>query len=425
MIFPLPVPAVLMLQRLFLVAALVAACCSNSSWAAPSHARPVSDTAVEVPMTFYVVKGTSDSCGRGCDSWIAIEGKIDSGAAGRFKKFLLQQRDRNLPIYFSSPGGNLEQAVAMGNMLREKHAVARVGRAVVGECGFEAVDSEACIRLKQSGRELHGDLITRGALCVSACPYLMLGATTREIAPDASLGVHTAKVVVSFRYGKPTQSMLEAATERGKERSDRMLKNYFSRMGVEAGLLDLADSIKFEDMHVLTREELVHFAIDRREFVETPWTFESNTRPIVHKVVAQRRPGEMSFRMMQLWLVCSDREHFVMDFQRPAPTSSSFGTVSIVSGAKPLNFVFPPAKASGFEVWGLRMAQASVQSLLDLPQLEVTETSLAADGRRVAQTMPLSNDGLVGALERLSATCPAPKSPAPSQTISSRDRAEQ
>jgi hypothetical protein len=31
----------------------------------------------------------------------------------------------------------------------------------------------------------------------------------------------------------------------------------------------------------------------------------------------------------------------------------------------------------------------------------------------------------VGALERLSATCPAPKSPAPSQTISSRDRAEQ
>ncbi len=376
------------------------------------------------PMTFYVVKGAPDSCGRGCDSWIAVEGKIDTGAAGRFKKFLLQQRDRNLPIYFSSPGGNLDEAVAMGNMLRERRAVARVGRAVVSECGFEAQDGEACIRLKQLGRELHGDLITRGALCVSACPYLMLGAPTREIAPDASLGVHTPKVLVSFRHGQPTQSMLDAATERGKERAHRMLKNYLSRMGIEAGLLDLASSIKFEDVHILTREELVRFGIDRREFVETPWTFESNARNMVHKVVAQRNPGEVSFRILQWWLVCLDPDHFVMDFQRPVPVSPSFRTVSIIINPKPLNFTFPPTNASGFEVWGLRMTQESVRSLLDLPQLGVTETSLVADGRRLAQTTSLSNDGLAGALDRLSATCPALKGPAPSQTISSRNRAE-
>jgi hypothetical protein len=375
-------------------------------------------------MTFYVVKGAPDSCGRGCDSWIAVEGKIDSGAAGRFRKFLSQQRDRNLPIYFSSPGGNLDQALSMGNMLRERPTVTRVGRTVVGECGFEAQDSEACIRLKQLGRELHGELITRGALCASACPYLMLGAATREIAPDASLGVHTPRVVVSFRYGKPTQFMLDTATERGEERADRMLKNYISRMGVEAELLDLAGSIKFEDMHILTREELVRFGVDRREFVETPWTFESNTRNIIHKVVAQRRPGEVSFRTVQWWLVCLDSDHFVMNFQRPVPVTSSFRTVSIVLDAKPLNFIFSPTNASGFELWGLRMTRGSVQSLLDLPQLEVTETSLVADGRRIAQINSLSNDGLAGALDRLSTTCPAPKGPAPSQTISSRGRAE-
>jgi hypothetical protein len=376
------------------------------------------------PMTFYVVKGAADSCGPGCDSWIAVEGKIDSGAAGRFKKFLSQRRDRNLPIYFSSPGGNLDQALSMGNMLRERPTVTRVGRTVVSECGFEAQDSEACIRLKQLGRELHGELITRGALCASACPYLMLGAATREIAPDASLGVHTPRVVVSFRYGKPTQSMLDTAIERGEERADRMLKGYLSRVGVEAGLLGLASSIKFEDMHILTREELVRFGIDRREFVETPWTFESNARNAVHKVVAQRRPGEPSFRLMQWWLVCFDSDHFVMEFQRPVPVTPSFRMVSIPVDAKPLNFTFSPTKASGIEVWGLRMAHASVQSLLDLPQLEVTEASFVADGRRVAQTTSLSNDGLAGALDRLSPTCPAPKGPAPSQALSSPDRAE-
>ena len=29
-------------------------------------------------------------------------------------------------------------------------------------------------------------------------------------------------------------------------------------------------------MHVLTRDEIVRFGIDRRDFVETPWMFESS-----------------------------------------------------------------------------------------------------------------------------------------------------
>ena len=36
-------------------------------------------------------------------------------------------------------------------------------------------------------------------------------------------------------------------------------------MGAEPALLALASTIKFEDAHVLTREEVVRFGIDRRE----------------------------------------------------------------------------------------------------------------------------------------------------------------
>jgi hypothetical protein len=124
----------------------------------------------------------------------------------------------------------------MGAMLRERPVIARVARTVVNECGFEAQDSAVCLKLKQSGRELHGSFWTRNAMCNSACPYLILGATTREIAPDAVLAVHSPKVVVSFRGGIPTQQMRAAATARGIERADRMLSSYVFKMGAEGAL---------------------------------------------------------------------------------------------------------------------------------------------------------------------------------------------
>jgi hypothetical protein len=139
-----------MTLRALLVVALI---CGHAA-AAPSATRPAAREAPTPPMVFYVAKGAPDACGRGCDRWIAAEGQVDSGAALRFRKFLRQLRDRHLPMYFSSPGGNLDQALAIGAMLRGQPVVARVARTVVRECGFEAQDGDACIRLKQSGREL-------------------------------------------------------------------------------------------------------------------------------------------------------------------------------------------------------------------------------------------------------------------------------
>jgi hypothetical protein len=103
----------------------------------------------------------------------------------------------------------------------------------------------------------------------------------------------------------------------------------------------------------------------------------------------------------------------------------TFSSVAIAGdGGKPQYFSYPPAKASGFEVWGMRMAKASVQSLLELAQVEFMESSVAADGHRIPQSMKLSSEGLPGALDSLIATCPPSKNPTPSQTVVSRDRAE-
>jgi hypothetical protein len=396
--------------------------------------RPAPVAKPVAPMTFYVAKGAPEACGRGCDSWIAVEGQVDSGAAPRFRKFLQRIRGRNLPVYFSSPGGNLDQALAMGAMLREKPVTARVARTVVSECGFEAQDSDVCLKLKQSGRELHGELWTHGATCNSACPYLMLGATTREIAPDAALGVHSAKVVVHFSgLGTPSREMRAAATERGHEHADRMVSSYIVRMGVDIGLLGLASTVKFEDIHVLTRDEIVRFGIDRRERVETPWIFENIGRSTARKAATQKNDGDKSYRLSQWRLFCFNTDQFELDFQRPATTSSVFPTVLISNGGSTsLYFKSSPVKAQGFEFWSLRMNRAQLQSLADVPQFDFTETSQAQDGRRLAHTATFSSEGLAGGLDSLLATCPPakPTAPftaapftAPVQTIGARDSA--
>jgi len=376
-------------------------------------------------MRFYVVKGAADACGRGCDSWIAAEGQIDAGAAPRFRKFLRQLKGRSLPIYFASPGGNLDQALAMGAMLREKPTIARVARTVVNECGFEAQDSDVCLKLKQSGRELHGALWTRDTNCNSACPYLMLGATTREIAPDAVLAVHSPKVVVHFRgAGTPSREMRAAATERGLDRADRMLYNYIEKMGADVGLLDLARTIKFEDMHILTREEIARFGIDRRELAETPWLFESGSRGMVRKIVTQRDEGGKAFRLAQWRLFCFNTEQFELDFQRPAVTSSTFPTILISnSGSISEYFKLAPLRSPGFEFWGLRMTRASLQALASEPEFDLSETSQGQDGRRRARKTKFSSEGLAAALDRLLATCPPAKTTAPVSATGSRESA--
>jgi hypothetical protein len=361
-------------------------------------------------MQYYVVKGSADACGRGCDRWIQLEGQIDGGAAARLRRFFVKLRDRNMPLYFYSPGGNLDQAMMMGTLLHDKPAIARVGRTILADCGFEAQDSDVCLRLKQSGRELHGELTSRGVLCGSACPYLILGASTREIAPDAALAVHNSRIVVTFTGGNPTPTMIAAANARAHERSDQNIAAYFAKVRGDMALLALARTVKFEDMHVLTREEIARFGIDRREFADTPWVFEPGTHNMVRKLAVQRRAGDASFHMIQWRVVCYDSDRFELDFQRPIVATAESTTVSLGNGSeKPLGFTYPPRRGSGVEEWALRLDKTSLQPLLDLPLAEFTETSLTSDGRQFPHRENLSGDGLARSVNALLGTCPAAK----------------
>jgi hypothetical protein len=358
------------------------------------------------PLTFYVVKGRADACGPGCDSWIAVEGKVDSSAAARFRKFLKQVGDRHLPMYFHSPGGNLKEAIAIGEILRERKVVARVGRTVVQECGFEPQDSGVCLKLKQSSRELHGDVWTRDAVCNSACPYLILGAATREIAPDATLGVHSPRVFLSFTGGVPSREMRAKALERAIARSDVTVSDYLRKMGVDQGLLAAAHAVKFESIHILTRDEIAAFGIDPRQRVETSWTVEQFNRSLVYKSVVERGDDRASFRTTRLQLFCLDANQYELHFQRPtSPPGGSTPSVRLAFGAEKLAFLYPPRSERGQEAWALRMSVERAVTLASSPEITVTETDGTGDGY-VSRTDRFEGEGLREPLLRLMATCP-------------------
>ena len=113
-----------------IVAALVLACAANASaepkaQKAPTEKKESSNP--KAPLHLYLAKGEPNACGEGCSEWIAVEGFFDAGAAGRATAFLRRHAARKLPVFFQSPGGNTDAAMALGRQLRQMGITAGVG----------------------------------------------------------------------------------------------------------------------------------------------------------------------------------------------------------------------------------------------------------------------------------------------------------
>jgi hypothetical protein len=158
-----------MISRFILLAALLLA-------SGPLRAETPEEKAGFAPkLLIYLAKGQPNSCGPGCDRWIAIEGTLDGDAAARVRRFLLGVKDTRRPIYLYSPGGSVEQSYVIGRLLRGRKAIARIGRTLVTTCAAGTQIDSACLTIKSAGGEVEADLSTHHAMCNSACGYLFLG----------------------------------------------------------------------------------------------------------------------------------------------------------------------------------------------------------------------------------------------------------
>jgi hypothetical protein len=376
---------------------------------APAHAEPSPAAAGFSPkLIIYLAKGPANSCGPGCDHWIAVEGMVDRAAATRIGRFLRELKDKDRPIYFHSPGGSVEPAYVIGRILRSRKAVARVGRTLVTACAAGTQIDDACLKIKTAGGEVEAELSTYHSMCNSACSYLFLGATTREVAPDAALAVHSSKLTLVVR-GHPPPELVAAYREKSMAKADRDRASFIQAMGISRELNDLIKTVKFESLHVLERPELYRFGIDTRTMAETDWALETAARPYIRKIALSRKTGGASFRTMEWRLFCDTKDRarlmFVREFDKDAAGTSS---VVLMAGAeKPVTFGAVPVRIGTYEAWTGTIAAGAMKSMLSASRLQIGAGTLTPDGKTDQEILDIGTAGLEPAWSRLFESCPA------------------
>ena len=371
------------------------------------RAEPFGEIAGASPtLIIYLAKGPANSCGSGCDHWIAVEGKVDRAAASHISRFLVDVKDIKRPIYFNSPGGSMGQAFTIGRMLRMRSVVARVGRTIVTACAAGTQVDDACLKIKTAGVEVEAEISTNHAICNSACSYLFFGATTREVAPDATMAVHNARLTP---VGEASPEVIAALRDRSMVQADLAQTSYMAAMGISHELEDLIETVKFENPHALTRPELYRFGIDTREMAETAWTLEPAGRPYVRKIALAKKGDGASFRRMEWRLFCENKDRarlvFAREFDKDAAGINS--VVMMAGSERPVAFGSIPARIGAYEVWSGNIASDAMKSMLTASHLQMGEGTSTPDGKTGQALFDIDTAGLEPAWTKLSASCPA------------------
>ena len=238
--------------------------------ASPARAAPAPQAAPTslAPMRFLRVRSGGSACRTDCPEWISAEGKIVMGTADALARVIAALGDRRLPIFINSAGGSVQDAMAMGRLIRAKRLAVVVARTAIAPCAASA---------RECG-EARGSAESWGAYCASACTLVLAGGVERYVSPLSFVGVHQltelvsktqVKRLYSVRYFVLAGLKLElsrtlvgerrstATTKRTADRSvDDSVGLYLAEMGVLDPVMKLTLATPARDVHWLTAEEL-------------------------------------------------------------------------------------------------------------------------------------------------------------------------
>jgi len=185
-------------------------------------------------MSFSLVSVASPNCRGNCPVVISGQGQIDDGTAQSLVEFLQQNGSgANRILLLDSPGGHVQAAMELGATIR------RLGMAVV-------------VARPGGGRAYDGNLPP--GICYSACVYALMGGKKRVVPPQSRVGIHRMYNYSTNFDAAQGGFVSERYFDDGGMR--RKLSNYARRMGVDSGLIDLAERSSPDQVHVLTRAEM-------------------------------------------------------------------------------------------------------------------------------------------------------------------------
>jgi hypothetical protein len=367
------------------------------------------------PIVFYVARGDDDACGPGCSEWIAADGQFDAGAPQRLRAVLNRLGKRKLPIYFHSPGGNGLAALAVGRMLREREMTAGVSQTLPAGC--EGISEQACRTLKQTGQVLLSALRSY-SFCASACVYALIGGKVRQVPPGARLGVHAAKLVL-YRVGGGkidfSDRMVASYQKDRLAELNGQMRRYVQEMKVDVRLFDLSIKIPHENVHYLTRDEIVGFGIDGSEFNEARWVA---TELLPQKLwvmkffVMAKDERRKELRQNFIRVECGNAQRARLTYFRGLGSDDTGikRTIEFALGNRKTRLVGTGSvfkldaieNGASFELWGAEMSLTDVEAGAARDSFEISESYNADVAPRVTR---LSTAGLSQAASALRERC--------------------
>ena len=163
------------------------------------------------PMTFTLRSG----------GVLAAEGSIDPGSAARFAAEIEARGEYVKTVSLNSPGGALDDAMAMAKLLR--------GKGIATE-------------------------VADGAICASSCPLFFAGGLTRTAGPRAAVGVHQF-YAASQTATAPAQAMSDAQATTAR------ISRHLIDMGIDPALWLHALDTPPQALYYFSPEELAKYRL--------------------------------------------------------------------------------------------------------------------------------------------------------------------
>ncbi len=226
-------------------------------------------------MQVHIVRSAEPGCEPQCAEWIAAQGRIDASTPKQFKKVLAQLDKRRLPILIDSAGGTVDDALAIGRLIRAKGLDVAVTKTEITPC---APADAACRKAKTKG-VLLGQPKAHLSKCASSCAFILAGGARRFVGPSTFVGVHqfasfetqvkllrTYRVETRREWGKPVETRKTLVSEKRiaekavptptKASAYEKVSAYFTEMGVGEGVMRALLATPNSSVRWLTRAEL-------------------------------------------------------------------------------------------------------------------------------------------------------------------------
>lgn len=156
----------------------------------PVHAAPgvvVTENLDEKPMRFVRVRSDSPGCEPLCPEWISAQGRIVFGTAKKLEAFLAGRDLSVLPIVLASQGGEWEEAISLGEIVREHQLDVAVARTQFAGCGLREWNCDP--KISNDGVAFGRAANSVGLTCGSACVLVLASGVNRVAGTWSGVGI--------------------------------------------------------------------------------------------------------------------------------------------------------------------------------------------------------------------------------------------